>query len=118
MNKFVIAALATAVIIPSAAMAKPFDRHDERPAATKVVVIDRHDTRDHERRRPAVVNRIAVGQKLDARFIARQDTIRHPVRYKLAKPARNAQWLKIRDDAVLVNVNNGKVLRIAHNIFR
>lgn len=118
MNKFIIAALASAALLPSAAMAKSYDRHDERPAVTKVVVVDRHDTRDHDWRRPAVVNRIAVGQKLDARFIARQDTIRHPVRYKLAKPARNAQWLKIRDDAVLVNVNNGKVLRVAYNIFR
>ncbi len=116
MNKFVIAAIAAAVILPSAAMAQPADRHDSRPA-TKVVIVDRHDAQRHDGHRPAV-HRIAVGTRVEPAFIARHDVIKHPARYRLAKPGANARWLKVRDDAVLVNLRTGRVLNIAHSLFR
>ncbi len=125
MNKFFIAAIAAATLIPSAAMAQSFDRdgrngRDGR-AVTKVVVIDRdrHDARGHgDWNRPVVAKRLAIGAKVDRDFIGKHDVIKKPARYRLAKPAANARWLKVRDDAVLVNLRTGRVLAIANNLFR
>jgi Ni/Co efflux regulator RcnB len=112
MNKFVIAAIAAATILPSAAMAKPFDnsygRHD-----TKVVVVD-HRGPDH---RGPGFNRLSVGQRLEPGFIARQDVVKNPRHYRLAKAGGSTRWLKVRDDAVLVNLRSGRVLDIVYRLF-
>lgn len=104
MNKFVIAAIAAAAILPSAAMAKPYDRHE-----TKVVVVDHRGPAAH---------RIAVGQRFDAGFIARQQVIRQPARYHLARAHGNTRWLRVHDDAVLVNLRTGRVIDVVFNRFR
>ncbi|MBO9670457.1 MAG: RcnB family protein [Sphingobium sp.] len=113
MNKFVIAAIAAATILPSAAMAQPgsFDRHD-----TKVVVVDRGDHRGPGWHRPAV-QRLAIGSRLEPGFIARQDVIKHPRQYRLAKAGGGNRWLKVRHDAVLVNLHTGRVLDVVHRAF-
>ncbi|HEY1124044.1 MAG TPA: RcnB family protein [Sphingobium sp.] len=111
MKKFVIAAIAAATILPSAAMAQGFERHD-----TKVVVIDRSDHRGPGWHRPAV-QRLTVGSRLDPGFIARHDVIKHPKQYRLAKAGGGNRWLKVRDEAVLVNLHTGRVLDIVHRRF-
>lgn len=113
MNKFVIAAIAAATILPSAAMAQPgsFGRHD-----TKVVVVDRGDHRGPGWHRPAV-QRLTVGSRLEPGFIARHDVIKHPKQYRLAKAGGGNRWLKVRDDAVLVNLHTGRVLDVVHRAF-
>lgn len=111
MKTFVIAAIAAATILPSAAMAQNFGRHD-----TKVVVVDRNDHRGPGWNRP-IVQRLTVGQRLEPGFIARQDVIKNPKHYRLAKARGGTRWLKIRDDAVLVNLHTGRVLDIVHRLF-
>ena len=111
MNKFVIAAIAAATILPSAAMAQDFGRHD-----TKVVVVDRNDHRGPGWNRPAV-QRIAVGQRLEPGFIARQNVVKNPRHYRLAKASGSTRWLKVRDNAVLVNLRTGRVLNIVYRLF-
>ena len=111
MKTFVIAAIAAATILPSAAMAQPFDRHD-----TKVVVVDRNDHRGPGWHRPAV-QRLTVGSRLEPGFIARQDVVKNPRHYRLAKASGGMRWLKIRDDAVLVNLRTGRVLDIVYRLF-
>lgn len=113
MNKFVIAAIAAATILPSAAMAQPgsFGSHD-----TKVVVVDRTDHRGPDLKRPAV-QRLAVGQRVEPGFIARHDVVKNPRHYRLAKAASGARWLKVRNDAVLVNLRTGRVLDIVYRRF-
>ncbi|MBO9574709.1 MAG: RcnB family protein [Sphingobium sp.] len=108
MKKLLIAALAAAAILPSAAMA--------RPADTRVVVVD-HD-RGFGHRGPVGVKRITVGSRVEPGFIARHDVVQHPRRYHLAKTNANTRWLKVRDDAVLVNLRSGRVLDVAYNLFR
>jgi len=115
MNKFVIAAIAAATILPSAAMAQgsgqPFARHD-----TKIVVVDRNDHRGPGWHRP-VAQRLTIGSRLEPGFIARQDVIKHPKQYRLAKAGGGNRWLKVREDAVLVNLHTGRVLDIVHRPF-
>lgn len=113
MNKFVIAAIAAATILPSAAMAQPgsFGRHD-----TKVVVVDRNDHRGPGWHRPAV-QRLVIGSRLEPSFIARQSVITHPKQYRLAKAGGGNRWIKVRDDAVLVNLHTGRVVDIVHRAF-
>ena len=108
MKKFVIAAIAAATILPSAAMAQPFGHRD-----TKVVVVDRHGP-DH--RGPAF-NRLTVGSRLEPGFIARQEVVKHPRQYRLAKASGGTRWIKVRDDAVLVNLRTGRVLNIVYRLF-
>lgn len=114
MNKFVIAAIATATVLPSAAMAQPgsFARHD-----TRVVIVDRNDHRGPGWHRPAV-QRLTVGSRLEPGFIARHDVIKHPRQYRLAKAGSGNRWFKVRDDAILVNLHTGRVLDIVHRLFR
>lgn len=114
MKKFVIAALAAAVILPSAAMARPSDHAVHN---TRVVVVDNHQ-RGPNWHGPAVKQRITVGSRVDNRFIARHDVIKKPARYHLARTGANARWLKVRDDAVMVNLRTGRVLDVAYNLFR
>jgi Ni/Co efflux regulator RcnB len=111
MKKFVIAAIAAATILPSAAMAQGFGRHD-----TKVVVVDRNDHRGPGWHRPAV-QRLTVGSRLEPGFIARQEVVSHPRHYRLAKAGGGTRWLKVRDDAVLVNLRTGRVLDIVYRLF-
>jgi Ni/Co efflux regulator RcnB len=111
MKKFVIAAIAAATILPSAAMAQPFDRHD-----TKVVVVDRNDHRGPGWHRP-VVQRLTVGSRLEPGFIARQDVVKNPRHYRLAKASGGMRWLRVRNDAVLVNLRTGRVLDIVYRLF-
>jgi Ni/Co efflux regulator RcnB len=115
MKTFVIAAIAAATILPSAAMAQPFNpsfgRHD-----TKVVVVDRNDHRGPGWNRPAV-QRLTVGSRLEPGFIARQDVIKNPRHYRLAKANGGTRWLKVGNDAVLVNLRTGRVLDIGRRLF-
>ncbi len=105
MKKLFIAAIAAAAILPSAAMAQHYDRHDN-----KVVVVDH--------RGPAANKRIVVGTRIEPGFIARQEVIRQPARYRLARASANTRWLRVHDDAVLVNLRTGRVLNVAFNLFR
>jgi len=107
MKKLLIAAVAAATVLPSAAMARPAER---------IVVVD-HD-RGFAHRGPVEVRRITVGSRVEPGFIARHDVVQHPRRYHLTKTTANTRWLKVRDDAVLVNLRNGRVLDIAYNLFR
>jgi len=99
MKKLVFAVLAAATILPSAAIAAPFDRH--------VVVVDRKGP-----------ERIAIGGKVDRGFIARHEAIGHPGRFHLARAGHDARWLRVRDDAVLVNLHSGRILNIVDRVFR
>ncbi|MBO9581073.1 MAG: RcnB family protein [Sphingobium sp.] len=115
MNKLVIAAIAAATILPSAAMAQgssqSFGRHD-----TKVVVVDRGHHRGPGWHRPAAQH-LTIGSRLEPGFIARQDVIKHPKQYRLAKAGSGNRWLKVRNNAVLVNLHTGRVLDVVHRAF-
>ncbi len=120
MNKFIIAAIAAATILPAAANAQSFDRHGPgRPGDTRVVVVDRSPKPVPAAwHRPAPVARIAIGTRVEPGFVASHAVVKNPARYRLARAGANARWVKVRDDAVLVNLRTNRVINIAYNLFR
>ncbi len=120
MNRIIIAAIA-ATLIPTAAMAKPADHHgpSQRHDARVVIVDKQAKPAPAAWHRPTPARqRITVGARVEPSFIARHKTIQQPARYRLARTGPNTRWLKVADDAVLVNLRSGKVLNIAYNLFR
>ena len=119
MNKFIIAAIAAATILPTAAMAQPFDRHVPARTETRVVVLDRNNHGAQGNwHRPAPVKRIAVGARVEPGFLASHAKIKNPARYRLPRASVNTRWVKVRDDAVLLNLKTNRVVNIAYNVLR
>jgi Ni/Co efflux regulator RcnB len=118
MRNLLIAALAAATLIPSAAMAAP-----HRVETTRTVIVDRHDDRGPGNRgpgwnRPAVVTRVVVGRPLDRSYFAKRYIVANPAYYRLGRPGINQRWVRIQNDAVLVNERTGRVIAVRERTFR
>lgn len=53
-----------------------------------------------------------VGQKLPAKFQAKNYVVNHKVSQKLTKPGNNQQWVYVNGDYVLTNVKNHTIFKI------
>ncbi|GEM_PF-1435290 len=146
MKPLILATLAAVIALPQAALAqpigqgpapvhatqhKPLDTRAKAPAAQpasarkvtpKAQVQPKRQSQSQPKPRPLAKAQptvhLAVGTRLDSKFIAQHETIRQPARYRLAHTGANTRWLRVRNDAVMVNLQTGRVLNIAYNLFR
>lgn len=114
MRNLVIAALAATALLPTAAMAQP------RPDHVRVVTVDRHGPYQKTTvwRGPVQQHRIVPGMRLEPGFYSRDHAIKRPARHDLARAGSNQRWVRVADDAVLVNLRSGKVVRVVNRVFR
>jgi len=119
MRTLIIAALAATSLLPTAAMAQ--SRYDQaRPNQVRVVTVDRHGPYQKTTvwRGPAQQHRIVQGMKLEPGFYSRDHAIARPARYNLSRAGANHRWVRISDDAVLVNLRTGRVVTVVNRVFR
>jgi Ni/Co efflux regulator RcnB len=123
MKNYLFAALATALLVPSAAMATSGagSAHDQRaqaPARTVVVVHDRAPSpKPAAWHRAAPVHMLKVGTRLEPVYLAKSYKIAHPARYHLARADAHERWVRVHDHAVLVNVKSGRIAAVRYHLF-
>lgn len=61
---------------------------------------------------------LAVGARLAAAFHAPRYVVAHPARHGLPSPRGDLRWIRYGDDALLVDVTDGRVRRVVRNRFR
>lgn len=102
------------------------ERRDVREARQEL----REDWRDYRRdhrdvyRRPAYVGPrgyvyrpVAVGHRFEPVYYGRRFVIADPYRYRLPRPLGYQRWVRYGNDAVLVNVRNGRVITVYDGFF-
>lgn len=98
----------------------PRDIRDERrdlSAARRELREDRHDTRDHWKA-PFAYNRYAVGGHIDAYAYGPRYVIANPRAERLSAPGnRNLRWVRHYDDALLVNIRSGRVVKLIRHYY-
>ncbi|MEW9854430.1 RcnB family protein [Novosphingobium sp. M1R2S20] len=90
----------------------------------------RQDWRDYRRshrdvyRRPAYAGPrgyayrpVGVGHRFERDYYGRRYWINDYRRYRLPSPGRGARWVRYGNDVALVNINNGRVLRVYERFF-
>lgn len=60
-------------------------------------------------------SRIGIGYQLRPSFYSSRYFVNDYSRRGLGKPGRFQRWVRYGDDLVLVNVRNGRVIRVLHN---
>lgn len=109
------------------------DRHDVRDAREDLRDARREyreDWRDYRRdhrdvyRRPAYVGPrgyryrpVVIGHRFEPIYYGSRYVIANPWRYRLPAATGNRRWIRYGNDAVLVNVRNGRVIQIYNNFF-
>jgi Ni/Co efflux regulator RcnB len=58
---------------------------------------------------------VANGYRLQPAFWGSRYVIANPMQYRLPATGRNQRWIRYGNDVVLVNVRNGRVLRVYRN---
>ena len=110
MNKTVLAALAAAALIPTAAMARPVAvHHDTVVVATHTTPIA-YERRVHE-------TRLVVGGRIEPSYLAQRYRIANPAREHLQRAGHREAWVRVDGRAVLVNAHSGRIIRIAGGRF-
>jgi len=133
MRKYILGAALLAAALPAAANAQNardwrHDRHEVREDRREIREDRRelrHDRREMRRDRVAYVApyggwRYApptVGFQLRPGFYGQRYWISDYGRYHLAAPRPNLRWVRYGDDLLLVNIRNGRVLQVRHNVF-
>ena len=98
------------------------ERRDVRDARQELRE-DRRDLRDNRRDRRAYVapyrgwtyRPVVAGNRLQRGFYGQRYFIANPSYYRLPLAARNQQWVRYGNDLLLVNVRNGRVIRVMRN---
>jgi Ni/Co efflux regulator RcnB len=127
MRKLILAAAIAATVLPAAAQAQHGpdreqirqDRHELRHDRREM----RRDRREMQRERVAYVAPyggwhyapINNGYTLRPGFYDQRYQVSDYNRYNLTAPGRNLRWVRYGNDLLLVNVRNGRVLRVLHN---
>ena len=135
MRTLILASAIAATLIPAAAQAQPEpNRHEVRHEVRQEVRQDRRDLRENRRelrrdRRDLQHSRVAYvapyggwryapvndGYRLRPGFYGQRYWVSDYNRYNLTAPGRNLRWIRYGNDLLLVNVRNGRVLRVLHN---
>lgn len=144
MKKLILASLAALALIPSAAMAQSSGqpRHDQRQVqrdvrdvrdARRDVRQDQRDLRNarwdyasevrsYNRAHPWRANfryeRFRPGAQIRPAYYSRNYVITDYARFRWARPGVNQQWVRHYNDALLVNVRTGRVVKVHYNAFR
>jgi len=61
---------------------------------------------------------VAVGHRFEPAYYGSRYQVNDYRRYNLPAPTRGARWVRYGNDMVMVNVNNGRVLRVQRAFFR
>jgi Ni/Co efflux regulator RcnB len=109
------------------------DRHDVREQREDVRDARkelREDWRDYRRdnrqafKRPNYVGPrgyryrpVTVGYRFQPAYYGSRYVISDPWRYRLPRAEANRRWIRYGNDAVLVNVRNGRVITVYNNFF-
>lgn len=116
MGKILLTALAATVLVTGPATAQTGQSQE----AWKVL----RDANAEMFRRPAYVAprglphpRVSSGAQLEAAFYDRSFWIEDFGTYRLPRPARNQQYIRYRNDVLLVNVRSGQVIRVLPDFF-
>lgn len=143
-KKLIFASLAALALVPSTAMAQSGadlrrERQDVREQQRDVRDARRdlrqeqrelrdakwdynREVRDYDRARPWNANfryqRFAVGARIQPAYYGRNYVISDYGRFHWARPGANQQWIRHFDDALLVNVRTGRVVKVVPNAFR
>ena len=144
MRKILIAALAATTLIPAGAASAQSAREvrqDQREVRRDVARGDwrearedrqelREDWRDYQRthrnefrRNQYVAPRgyryrsVGIGANLNTAFLGRSYWVSVYGRYRLPRPGVNQRYVRYGDDVLLVNVRNGRVLRVYNNFY-
>jgi len=134
MKKLILASLAALALVPATAMAQPRpDRHDIREAQRDVRearrdVRDarqdyRRDVREYNRAHPWRAapfryKRFTVGARIQPVYYGNQYAVRDYQRFHWSRPGANQRWVRHYDDALLVNIRTGRVVKVIYNAFR
>lgn len=138
MKKLILASLAALALVPSSAMAQSYgelrhDRRDIREARQDVREAKqdvrearreyRDDLRDYNRAHPwraapFKYQRFQPGYRITPAFYGRNYVINDYRRFHWAAPKANERWVRHYDDALLVNIRTGRVVKVVHNVFR
>lgn len=98
----------------------PRDIREERRdlgAARRELREDRHNTRDRWQA-PFAYQRYAVGSHIDAYAYGPRYVIANPRAERLpAYGGRNLRWVRHYDDALLVNIRNGRVVKLIRHYY-
>jgi Ni/Co efflux regulator RcnB len=124
MRKIILLGLMAATAIPTAASAQSRqeirrDRQELRQDRQEL----RRDRREMRRDRVAYVapyagwsyRPVTVGYQLRPGFWGNRYVVNDYGRWNLGRPGINQRWVRYGDDLVLVNIRNGRVLRVLHN---
>ena len=60
---------------------------------------------------------VTIGYQFQPGYYSRNYWVNDWNRYRLARPGRNQQWVRYGNDVVLVNIRNGRVLRVQNRFF-
>ncbi len=130
MRKIILTAVLAATALPgmaNAQMARDW-HHNNRQEVRQDRRELRHDRRELQRdrrdnRRVAYVapyrnwryRTVTTGYQLRPAFYGQRYVISDYGRYNLTAPRANLRWVRYGNDLVLVNVRNGRVVRMMHN---
>lgn len=143
MRKLIIAALAATALVPSVASAQSARevRQDQREIRRDVARGDwqearedrqelREDWQDYRRshrsefRRNVYVaprgyryRQASVGTVLNSAFWGRNYQVSNWNRYRLPRPGVNQQYIRYGNDVLLINVRNGRVVRVFRDFY-
>jgi Ni/Co efflux regulator RcnB len=60
---------------------------------------------------------VAVGYQFQQRYYSSNYWVANPARYRLPAAGRNQRWVRYGNDVVLVNIRNGRVIRVYRSFF-
>ena len=78
----------------------------------------RQDRRYSNYRAPYRYQRFSVGAQLRPNYYAQSHRLGYDRRWGVNRPGRNLTYVRHHNDLLLVNVRNGKVIRVYRNHFR
>lgn len=143
-KKLIFASLAALALVPSTAMAQSAgelrrdrqevreERRDVRDARRdlkeeKRELRDakgdyRREARDYDRAHPWRAGfryqQFRPGARIQPVYYGRNYVIADYARFRWDRPGVNQRWVRHYDDALLVNVRTGRVVKVVHNVFR
>lgn len=125
MRNYILAGALLAALLPATANAQNVRdwRHDRQEVRNDRREL-RQDRRDMRRNRTAYIapyggwryQPVSTGYQLRPRFYGQRYWVSDYGRYHVAAPRRNLRWVRYGNDLLLVNVRNGRVLQVRHNV--
>ena len=143
-KNLILASLAALALVPSTAMAQSSHdvRHDRREVRDERRDVRearqdlrheqrelrdakwdyRREVRDYNRAHPWNANfryqRFAVGARIQPVYYSNRYVIVDYGRFHWARPGVNQRWVRHYDDALLINVRTGRVVKVVYHAFR